>query len=410
VIALAAAGGLAIALVQRAGNGEDPERQPGGEESFLRRLLPATEAATAEQLVRSLPLERKVGQLFLWGFRGTEASGPVIRRIQELGIGGVVLEAGNYRGPAQLKALTRGLAREMRRKRRLEPWTMVQQLGGQFSAFRDLPPERTPADTDSPRAARKEAEEAGRALASVGVNALFGPSVDVGLEDGGALGARLYSDDPEQVSAYAEATVRAYERAGILTAPSHFPGLGSATEATEMGPANVGGSLDELRRRDLPPFRAAFRAGASAVVVGSGLYTTDDFVTPASLSARILNDLLRQELGFRGVAMTDDLSDPAVTPFLSPPKAAVEALRAGADLVYVSGPPPDQKAAYDAVLKAAREKRIPPERIDEALLRTLEAKKDHDVLAPPERRRPRERKRSRESRGGAERGGGLGSG
>ena len=102
------------------------------------------------------------------------------------------------------------------------------------------------------------------------------------------------------------------------------------------------------------PFRAAIEAGAPAVLLSHGLYAADDFVVPGSLSRRITTDLLRDELKFKGVAITDDLADPPITALGTVPDAAVKAVRAGADMLYVSGPAGDQQAAYVAVLRAVR--------------------------------------------------------
>jgi beta-N-acetylhexosaminidase len=201
--------------------------------------------------------------------------------------------------------------------------------------------------------------------------------IDVGVSDVGedAFGSRVYSDDPREVAAYATAAVGEYRRAKLFVAPEHFPGLGSANQPTEEGPAQVGQSLGELRARDLAPFRAAFRAGADGVLLSSGAYAADDGVTPGSVSPKVATDLLRRSEGFRGVAITDDLADPAVSVNYSAPAAAVAALRAGADAVYISGSARDQQAAYKAVLRAARRKRISRARLDEALLRILMAKR-----------------------------------
>jgi beta-N-acetylhexosaminidase len=110
------------------------------------------------------------------------------------------------------------------------------------------------------------------------------------------------------------------------------------------------------------------------VLVGPGLYVTDDFVTPASLSRAVMERLLRATLKFRGVAIADDLEQPAISQGTAVPDAAIEAIAAGADMVYISGPRGDQDAAYTAVLNAVRGHRIPQSRIDEAVLRVLEAK------------------------------------
>jgi beta-N-acetylhexosaminidase len=204
---------------------------------------------------------------------------------------------------------------------------------------------------------------------------VFGPNLDVGQVDEPVLGARVFSDEPRQVAAFAETTVPAYRRAGVLSAVEHFPGLGGASQPTEDGPAQVGLTLDDLRHSDLVPFRAAFRAGALAVVLSHALYSMDDFTTPGSLSRKVATDLLRRELHFSGVAITDNLEEPAITGDYAVPDAAVRALRAGADMLYISGPPSDQQAAYVAVLRAVQRKQIARGRLDEAVGRILQVKK-----------------------------------
>jgi beta-N-acetylhexosaminidase len=176
------------------------------------------------------------------------------------------------------------------------------------------------------------------------------------------------------VANYATAVVRAYDEAHVMAIPKHFPGLGAAGQAPEDGPTPIGLTVPELRERDFVPFEAAFDAGAHAVLVGHGSYTTDDFVTPGSLSKTIATDILREELKFGGVSITDDLASPAVTAISSIPDAAVDALKAGVDLVWISGPRGDQEAAMNAVLNAVQSGEISRERIDQAVLRSLTAK------------------------------------
>jgi beta-N-acetylhexosaminidase len=159
-----------------------------------------------------------------------------------------------------------------------------------------------------------------------------------------------------------------------MAVPKHFPGLGAAAQPPENGPTPVGLTVPELRARDLVPFRAVFEAHVPAVMLSHGSYTTDDFVTPGSLSKAIATDLLRDQLGYGGVSITDDLASAAVTAISTIPDAAVDALLAGADLLWISGPRGDQEAAMNAVLNAVQSGDISRERIDQALLRALTAK------------------------------------
>jgi beta-N-acetylhexosaminidase len=255
------------------------------------------------------------------------------------------------------------------------------QEGGDLNAFPDLPPTAAPADLTSAREAEMEARASANSLLALGINAVLGPVVDVGSsETGSALGARVYSDDPREVSSYADRVVRAYRAEHVFSSAAHFPGLGGTDQSTQDGPATVGLGLDELRQRDLIPFHAAIDAGVPGVTISSALYPTSDFTTPASLSRSVDTALLRRDMRFKGVAMTDDLADPAITTLHTVPDAAVLAMRAGADLIYISGGAGDQQAAYVAVLRAVQRGRIPRRRLDEAVGRILLAKQDYGLI------------------------------
>ena len=193
--------------------------------------------------------------------------------------------------------------------------------------------------------------------------------------------ARSFSDQPERVAAYARATVRAYKRGRMLSRRSTSPASAGRRSPPRRGPPRSGSRSTISPNATWFPFKAAIEAGAPAILIGHGLYATDDFVTPASLSKTVTTDLLRDTLGFKGVAITDDLSAPAVTAVETVPDAAVSAINAGADLLYISRPQGEQEAAYLAVLNAVRKGNIPRERIDEALLRALTAKRKLGLIA-----------------------------
>lgn len=362
---------------------------PGTTRSFLRRLIPPPADRPSSgprvprsiaDLARRLPLERKVAQLMVLGFRGRDLTAPIFRQLQRLDLGGMLIEGRNYQDPQQLTRLA-GEARAISQgARHVPPLVLTSQEGGDLNQLGDLPPALSAAELRSPGQAARTIGEAAATLRLLGVTGLLGPILDIGPEDGGALGRRVFSDDPARVAAYATAVVRALVRERVLAVVAHFPGLGSAGVATDEGPAPVGFSREELVRRELEPFRAAVKAGAPAVLLGHGLYAAFDSVTPASLSKPIATDLLRRELRFDGVAITDDLAAPAVAVVLPVADAAVEALKAGADMVQISGPRGDQEAAYVALLNAVRSGEIPRARVDEALLRVLRAKQEYGLI------------------------------
>jgi beta-N-acetylhexosaminidase len=402
--AIAAVGLAALVTGVVVGAGHDTEEatddvvpeagraEPRTRVSFLARILPPAAPAREDEprgpsvprnvvdLARRLPVERKVAQLFVFGFPGRSTNAEVFGRLRRLDIGGFELTPANATDPAQAGALAAGIRRVARRSGRVPPLVLASQPGGELNTVAGLPPALPPADIASAREAAAGALDSGRALRELGITGVLGPSVDVGLEAGTPLGAEVYSDDPEEVAAFAEATVRAYRRARMFSSVEHFPGIGGADQSTDAGPASVGLDVPQLRDRDLIPFRAAIRAGVPAVTLGHALYSFSDFTVPASLSRIAATGLLRRELGFEGVALTDDLADPAVSTLASVPDAAVRAVRAGADMVRISGPAGDQQAAYVAVLRAVRDGRIERARLDEAIGRILVAKRNYGLL------------------------------
>jgi beta-N-acetylhexosaminidase len=398
VVALAAAAAGAIVGANQSNeeerDGALPERagKPLDRTSFLAKIVPARESEpprlrapsvprSVADLARRLPLERKVAQLFLFGFEGTDLTAEIYRRLRNQDLGGIVLARPNYTGdPALLGQLGAEAGVIARDEGHVPPWVLTIQDGREFNELEGLPPALAGADLASAEDAAAQALETASTMRDLNITGLLGPVIDVGFESGSALGARVYSDDPGDVAAYAKAMVHAFREERLFGAVKHFPGLGTADQSTQLGPATVGLDLEQLRDRDLRPFRAAIEAGAPAVLLSHALYPVSDFTRPGSLTRAIVTDLLRRELRFQGVAITDDLADPAITSSFSVPDAAVEALKAGADLVFISGPAGDQQAAYAAVLAAARRGTIPRRRLNEAVLRALEAKEDYGLI------------------------------
>lgn len=332
------------------------------------------------QQLEDMSTARKVAQLMLVGMEGIDAGDPVFSSLEDRDYAGLVLADRNYVSSDQVGGLADEAASVAEDANHVAPLVLAPQEGGEFNAFADLPPDDPPADLESPRQAAEEAEAAAEEFEEIGLTGIFGPVLDVGSESGGALGKRLYSDQPDAVREYGLATIEEFDEAGLFTAAKHFPGLGAASQSPDIGTANVGLSLEELAQRDLVPFEAAIGERVPGIVVGHGLYEVDDFVTPASMSKTLMTDLLREDLGFDGVAIADDLTSPAVTAGFTPADAAVDSVRSGADLVYVSVDDEQQGRVYDALLDAVRGERITAERLDEAVTRTLMAKERVGLL------------------------------
>jgi beta-N-acetylhexosaminidase len=231
-----------------------------------------------------------------------------------------------------------------------------------------------------PAVAAREATAAGAALKRLHVSMTLAPMADVATITGPNQDV-LFGDDPRLVARMAAAAVAGYRRGGVIPAVGHFPGQGAASTDPDSGTASVGLSLADLRRGDLRPFRAVART-APVIVVSNAVYAGYDGVTPAVLLPEVVSGLLRGELGFKGVAMTDDLVSTAPVLGQTVARSAVEALAAGADLLYISDGPAEQERAYRAVLAAVRHGKISRERLRTSVERVLALKRRFGLLAP----------------------------
>ncbi len=332
--------------------------------------------------VRRMPLADKVDGVLLLGFHGTTTSAPIVSEVRDHQLGGVLVSRPNWLDEAQGSTLVAAIRTAGARGGRVQPLIASAQEGGPYRNLRNLPPTRREldvGDAGSVPGAESWATETGRAMRESGFDLNLGLIADVATLDS-PIADRAFSDDPERAASMTAAAVRGCAAARILCATGHFPGEGAASQDTAEGPATVSLDRGSLEARDLTAFRAAISAGVPAVVVSHAFFIAYDPVTPGSLSPAIETDLLRGQLGFKGVAITADLEDGAIRGGRTVARAAVDAVVAGADMVQVSADPSAQEAARRALFAAARDGEIPPERLDEAVGRVLEMKRSVGLL------------------------------
>jgi beta-N-acetylhexosaminidase len=331
-------------------------------------LSTALEQARAD--VARMPLRRQVGELLIVAFSGTRAPGYVLRALHEGRVAGVILFGGNAPSAASVRRLTAQLRQAARPG--AAPIICLDQEGGAIRTLRFAPSAVGQGGQRTPAAAGTAAAATARALRKVGVNVVLGPVADVAAGTRGSIMAsRAYPGGAAAVAASVRTAVAAYLRAGVLPVVKHFPGLGAATVNTDDAPARVGRSRAQLTA-DLLPFRAAIDAGVPLVMLDHARYPALDPSRIASQSHAIATDLLRGELGFDGVAITDSLEAAAA---LSPTggdvgAGALRSLRAGTDLLLMTGPG-SFPLVRDAVTAAARRSLVVRVRVAEAAARVL---------------------------------------
>jgi beta-N-acetylhexosaminidase len=335
-LALAAACALAAGVVVAVLSG-------GSEQA----AAPATAATPA-----TLPVAPEVAaaRLFLVGFGGTAPEDPGVRRLADRDWGGVALDRENAVDAEQVAALVDGIRERARRAGRDAPLMAIRQAGGAASALPSLPPAPQP-DQSVAREAGAEATAAARALRALGIELTLAPVADLASAVGPAAETG-FGEDPGRTADLVAAAVHAYREAGVASAPGSFPGEGAASRDPRDGPATVGLDLETLRSADVVPFAAA--AGEAPVIqMSAATYVAWDGVTPATLAPEAY-DLLRRGAHFGGVALSGDLNALTAVTGGTVAEAAVEALRAGADLLWVPGDAAEQEAAYRAVAAALR--------------------------------------------------------
>jgi beta-N-acetylhexosaminidase len=212
-------------------------------------------------------------------------------------------------------------------------------------------------------------------LVAVGVNWNLAPVADVNKNPHNpVIGARAYSDHPGVVSDFARAAIGAYQAAGLLACAKHFPGHGDTSVDSHVGLPTIPHDRDRLEQVELMPFRAAIEAGVASIMTAHLLVPALDDEWIGTLSAPILTGLLRGELGFDGIVVTDALEMRGVSDVLPEPQAAVESIRAGADALLTARRMDLNQDTFHALLHAVRSGHIPSDRFESALWRLLEAK------------------------------------
>jgi beta-N-acetylhexosaminidase len=322
-------------------------------------------APSADEVARAP--EDVVAGLFMVGFKGTNAEASFFGRLKARPYGGILLTSANYTEPQQLSALTAALQGAARDASHPAPIVAAGQEGGEFSAFRNLAPPSQVDVGNARKGTRDAALAAGRQLRALGIGMTLAPYADIAVAGGPAQG-RAFSDQQARVTSAVKASVSAYRQAKVVAAPGPFPGDGAASQDPSEGPAPVGLSVDELRAADMKPFEAIATGerAVPAIQMSSAIYAAFDGVTPATLLPDAVDEL-RDHLSYEGAIVSADLVATTATTGGSVGGAAIDALKAGVDLLIVPGGRTQQDEAYRAVVAAVRARTLDPARVSEAL-------------------------------------------
>ncbi|MFJ7330174.1 glycoside hydrolase family 3 protein [Streptomyces cyaneofuscatus] len=367
-----------------------------------------TNASTDRRLRRviaGMSLEEKVGQLFVMRVYGHSATDPdqadIDANLKEIGVrtaaelvstyhvGGIIYFAWahNTRDPHQIAALSNGIQQAALGERSRVPLLIStdQEHGivcrvGEPATL--LPGAMALGAGGSRSDTRRAAWIAGAELAALGINQNYAPDADVNVNPANpVIGVRSFGSDPQAVAELVAAQVKGYQGAGVAATAKHFPGHGDTSTDSHTGLPVIEHTRQEWEELDAPPFRAAIRARIDSImtahIVVPALDPSED---PATLSRPILTGILREELGYDGVVVTDSLGMEGVRTKYGDDRVPVLALLAGVDQLLN---PPNLSVAWNAVLEAVRGGEIGEARIDESLLRILRLKNKLGLFRDP---------------------------
>jgi beta-N-acetylhexosaminidase len=330
----------------------------------------------------SLPLEQQIGQFFFIGLPGPELDNEARALIEEINPGGIILFGRNVESPDQVRRLLDG-ARAMLP---VAPLCGIDQEGGLVDRLRDIftpmPAARAIRQNGDLSGARTLGRVTGQVLRMLGLDINFAPVMSIITQERSQLTNGLYSRSfgrsPGEVLGYTTVYMRGLQATGCLGCLKHFPGIGAGEVDSHIEMPMVPLSRDDLLAQDLAPYIELFQRAddrVRVVMVSHGGFpnidikkgTTGGLLEPASLSPRIVSNLLRQELGYKHLVVTDDLEMGAIAKHCEIEDAVVRAFHAGEDMLLICATPATIRRGYRALLAAARDGRISEKRIHTSL-------------------------------------------
>ncbi|MDA0172783.1 hypothetical protein OJ998_27015 [Solirubrobacter taibaiensis] len=322
---------------------------------------PQPTATPEPQPVDDLSLKQQVGQLIVLRFQGTTAPKYVRDALTSRWTSGVILFKDNITSPDQLKRLTRSLRRA---SPDATPIISTDQEGGDIRRIEWAPP----AVGQARQVPGRDAKAAAQALKAHGLNVTLAPVADVPTVSGSAMAGRAFSTDPAKAAAATKAAVEGWRAGGVAATAKHFPGLGGATTNTDFGSASIAGAPTDA---DLAPFKAAIAAKVPLIMSSNARYPRLDPDRIAGQSSPILEGLLRDQLQYEGVVITDSIEAKSVRATGSVEQIAVRSVRAGNDIVLTTGQG-SWLRAYRALLAEAKRSKAFRERVRTSAARVLE--------------------------------------
>lgn len=330
-----------------------------------------------DQIVASMSQTEKLGQMVMIGIQGTKVDDDSLYMLHQFHMGGVILFDRNMESPEQVKQLTSDLQAQSNEKVPL--FIGIDEEGGDVVRMAEKltppPSQKEIGATGDIEQAKTWAIKTAKSLKEMGINVNFAPVADVGSND-----KRSYSTDTNTVIDFVRAATKGYQQENIIYSLKHFPGIGKGKVDSHIDSSSIDVVKEVLMTEDILPFKTIIDENEPNdyfILVSHLKYPALDEEYPASLSSKIMTDLLRNELGYKGIIITDDMEMGAVANHNDFRSIGVNAVKAGADIVLVCHEYEHQQEVYLGLLDAVNSGEISQERIDESVKRIIKVKLLH---------------------------------
>lgn len=330
-----------------------------------------------DKIVESMSQTEKLGQMVMIGIQGTKVDDDSLYMLHQFHMGGVILFDRNMDSPEQVKQLTSDLQAQSNEKVPL--FIGIDEEGGDVVRMAEKltppPSQKEIGETGDIEQAKIWAIKTAKSLKDMGINVNFTPVADVGSND-----KRSYSTDTNTVIDFVRAATKGYQQENIIYSLKHFPGIGKGKVDSHVDSSSIDVTKEILMAEDIIPFKTIINENKPEdyfILVSHLKYPALDEEYPASLSSKIMIDLLRNELGYKGIIITDDMEMGAVANHNDFRSIGVNAVKAGADIVLVCHEYEHQQEVYLGLLDAVNSGEISQERIDESVKRIIKVKLLH---------------------------------
>lgn len=334
------------------------------------------------EMINKMSIDEKIGQLIFAGIRGTTITRETEMLINEFKVGGIILFGNNLDSPEQSIQLLNQI-KSINEGNILPIFLGVDQEGGRVERLprvTNLPTNQEIGTRDNEVFSYEIGKLLGKELSAFGFNLNFAPVLDINSNPNNpVIGDRSFSHDPEVVSELGVQTIQGMKTEHIIPVVKHFPGHGDTNVDSHFELPLVNKSLAELETLELIPFKKAIEAGVNVIMTAHILLPQIDDKFPASMSEPVITGILREQLGFNGVVITDDLTMQAISDNFNIGDAAIESVKAGTDIILMAHDYDRLIAVYEALREAVHDGEITEERINESIQRIINLKWEYGL-------------------------------